>query len=593
MTQVYDCRHIRAIALMLIVAAGCGTDRSSRIVEVEIWQIQGSDQSSPLIGQIVTTRGVVTVISRGGTRAWIQTPREHSDDDPATSDGVLIDGFHFIADEAPAVGDLIVVRGTVEEQRFRNELPRTRLVSAELVDRVSSGNQIAPTVLVDLPDESIEEAIAFWEPLEGMLVRVDNAIVVSPTSGFGEFAMVTRANAVRGSGFDPSVNQLLLRSTTPGMVDYNPERILADDDGSVRTPQVRPGDAIASAIGVVDYTFGSYKLQLRELDYTAAATPDYPVSTRGNDATFDAVITTFNVENLFDLLDDPAKDDSSSTPTPDQPETKLSKLAHAIEHELRLPDVVVLQEVENAAIAQALGDRVNASTGTRYVATSYQTSDGRGIEVAFLWDAERVELEEAYLLSGPDVESAFGYASQSPGREPLYGRIRFDGNVVHVVGNHFKSKGGDDPIFASSFDRYTEAQRKQQAVAVRRFVDDLLADDPDALVVVTGDLNDFQFGEPGEGANHPLAILEGSGSTRLTNLVAMESEAERFSFTYDGNSQVLDHMLVSPALLERTVGADFLHFNASFPAGLEDDTTTPIRSSDHDPLEGRFRWQDE
>jgi predicted extracellular nuclease len=74
----------------------------------------------------------------------------------------------------------------------------------------------------------------------------------------------------------------------------------------------------------------------------------------------------------------------------------------------------------------------------------------------------------------------------------------------------------------------------------------------------------------------------------LTNLVFLEKDAERFSFVFDGNSQVLDHMLVSPTLLDATQAADFLHFDASFEDELGADPTTTLRASDHDALEGRF-----
>ena len=75
----------------------------------------------------------------------------------------------------------------------------------------------------------------------------------------------------------------------------------------------------------------------------------------------------------------------------------------------------------------------------------------------------------------------------------------------------------------------------------------------------------------------------------LTNLLDLEKPAETFTFIFDGNSQVLDHMLVSPALLNHVVGADILHFNAGFPGVLGEDARTPLRASDHDPVEGRFR----
>ncbi|MCK4315224.1 MAG: lamin tail domain-containing protein [Anaerolineae bacterium] len=293
------------------------------------------------------------------------------------------------------------------------------------------------------------------------------------------------------------------------------------------------------------------------------------------------------------VLREGVKDDAGSTPTPEELETQLTKLALAIEVELELPEIIVVQEVENTAILQVLGDRVNAAAGTAYMAASFETSDARGIEVGFLWDDDRVDLLGAYQMSGPDVEAAFGPSSTSPGREPLVGVFEIEGQEVTIVGNHFKSKGGDDPLFGVNWPpiRITEEQRKAQAQVVRDFVSTIL-DDPNALVMVTGDLNDFQFGEPGEGTDHPVAILEGEpGEVPFINLLALEKDAETYTYVYDGNSQVLDHMLVSPALYDLFVAVDILHFNAGFPTDLGEDATTPLRASDHDPLEGRFNFR--
>ena len=91
-------------------------------------------------------------------------------------------------------------------------------------------------------------------------------------------------------------------------------------------------------------------------------------------------------------------------------------------------------------------------------------------------------------------------------------------------------------------------------------------------------------------ADHPVAILEGVyGGVPLINLLNLEKDDERFTYVFDGNSQVLDHMLVSPALYDLFVAVDALHFNASFPSDLGANPTTTLRASDHDPLEGRFQ----
>jgi uncharacterized protein len=558
-----------------------------------IMEIQGTGQFSPLAGERVETTGVVTLFTASGASLWLQDPA--GDGDSATSDGIFVSGGAFpIVGPRPSVGDEIRVVATAEEQQFPPALPLTRLRTVEEIEILSGGNPLpAPVPLEDLPDVSIPDGIAFWEPIEGMLASLSDARVVAPTNAFGELVVLAEADAVPGSGFFPQMKQLLLRDLGEGTVDYNPERIMIDDTSLTSAIRAMPGDKVLSLTGAVDFTFGNYKLQpLPGSELETHRPPRPPASTRSG-PNGDTAITTFNVENLFDLVDDPVKDDGSSTPTPEALETKLAKLAAAIQIELRLPEILVAQEVENTVILQELGDRVNAAAGTDYVATSFETSDARGIEPGFLWDADRVSLEDAFQLSGPDVEAAFGPSSASPGREPLIGVFDVEGDEVTIVANHFKSKSGDDALFGVNQPptRITEEQRKLQAEVVRDFVDGVLEEDPEALVMVAGDLNDFQFGEPGEGPDHPVAILEGgSGQTPLTNLLGMEKPAETFTFVFDGNSQVLDHMLVNPGLLELVRAADVLHFNAPFPASLGVDPATPLRAADHDPLEGRFSF---
>jgi 2',3'-cyclic-nucleotide 2'-phosphodiesterase (5'-nucleotidase family)/predicted extracellular nuclease len=565
---------------------------------LSIMEIQGSAQFSAFDGDIVETTGVVTLFNSSGSSFWMQDP--DGDGDSSTSDGIYVSGGGFPdVGPVPEVGDHIRIVAEADEQMFGNSLPLTRLRNVELIEVLSSENDLpTPILLKDLPNSMVSDGIDFWEPLEGMLVEVKKARVVAPTNRFGEFGMLTSKDAKPGSGFFPSSQHIIVQGN--GSVDYNPERIVVDDSTLENQIVVRPKDQIGHLIGVVDYTFSNYKLQPASIEGVVAhAIPTSPVSRRSSSAHRFAV-TTFNVENLFDLVDDPIKDDigTGGAANAADLETQLAKLALAIEHELRLPEILVVQEVENQAILQELGDRVNSSTGTDYVATGFETSDGRGIEVGFLWDADRVDLLEAFQMSGTAVEDAFGPGSPSPGREPIVGRFNVTGNInadpLWVIGNHFKSKSGDDPVYGVNDPpiRITEVQRKMQAQAVREFVNDVFDTDSDAMLMVIGDLNDFQFAEPGEGSDHPLAILEGGGGeVSLTNLVELERPDERFTFVFDGNSQVLDHILVSPSLMSFKAGQDILHFNAGYPDDLASDPTTALRSSDHDAVEARFRFR--
>ncbi len=567
--------------MLLLVWSSC-----SSLSAVTIMDIQGSGLVSPLAGEVVEVSGVVTFVRSQDDGFFLQDPT--GDGDSATSDGVFISVEKETS--LPAVGDGVRVAGRVEELQFGRALPRTQLVDVTNLEVVSTGNPLPRAVELErLPNESLRDGADFWESLEGMRVFVSKGCVVAPTSGFGELVVLTEADAKPGSGYVERAQQIFLRSLGENEVDYNSERVLVA--GNPGEPLVvRPGDTV-ELVGVIDYTFGNYKIRPSEVNLQTRGSPPTPVSTRSGPSG-DTVITTFNVENLFDLEDDPGKDEGNSTPTPEELEIKLRKLAGAIREELRLPDIVVVQEVENTSILAELAGRINRASHTSYVATSRGSSDGRGIEVGFLWDQSRVDLSESYLLAGPGVERAFGKASPSPGREPLVGKFRIRGREVTIVGNHFKSKGGDDPLFGVNDPpvRKTEVQRKAQARVVRDFVSSLLEADPDVLVIVAGDLNDFPFGEPAEGPDHPLAILEGmKGEAPLTNLVLREDQADAFTFIYQGNSQILDHILVSPALLEHFAAVDVLHFNASFPARLTRDGTTWLRASDHDAVEARFQ----
>jgi predicted extracellular nuclease len=131
--------------------------------------------------------------------------------------------------------------------------------------------------------------------------------------------------------------------------------------------------------------------------------------------------------------------------------------------------------------------------------------------------------------------------------------------------------------------RSSEEQRKLQATYLRDYLNEIVfATDPEAAVVIAGDLNDFPFPEPGEGAD-PLTILKGSGSTELTNLIERARARERYTFIFEGNSQVLDHILVSKALLDAVDAIDIAAFNGNYGTLYEEDISTAASSSDHNP----------
>jgi hypothetical protein len=153
----------------------------------------------------------------------------------------------------------------------------------------------------------------------------------------------------------------------------------------------------------------------------------------------------------------------------------------------------------------------------------------------------------------------------------LAGEFLWQGRKLFAIANHFNSKGGDHPLFGRFQPpvRISEVQRHQQAAIVNDFVDDLLAADRHARVAVLGDINDFEFSET-------TAILEGGVLTSLFDTLPVW---ERYSYVFDGNSQVLDQILVSSRLLQRLEEYDSVHVNSEFHD----------QDSDHDPQVARFR----
>lgn len=192
----------------------------------------------------------------------------------------------------------------------------------------------------------------------------------------------------------------------------------------------------------------------------------------------------------------------------------------------------------------------------------------------------------AHLTESPG-RIAPSSAAFDDSRKPLVGEYRYRGERVFVAAVHFSSKGGDDPLFGRWQQpvRSSEDARHDQAREVRAFADDLLAADPKAKLVVAGDVNDFEFSETSD----ILAdIVEGSGSKALTDLPRTLPESERWTYVYEGNSQVLDHIFVSPTLatLDKKVGP-FRPGKGKRPAFTYDivHTNSPFadQDSDHDP----------
>jgi len=585
-----------------------------------IAEVQGASHISPLNGLNVSgVEGIVTARrTAGGRGIWIQDPTP--DANVATADAVFV---FLNAAPVARIGDLVRVNGTVSEFRAGGDpdnLTITQITSTNLnVAIVSSGNPLpAPTVLGHggriPPTENIDDdgagnvetggsfdpandAIDFYESLEAVTLQVNNGAVVGATRSFGEITLLPDAGTW-ATGLRTPRGGILLG----GYVDPNPERIIVDDEilrdiapaprPAKAMPDMNVADALTSpVIGPLDYSFSNYKIQ-------ATSTPSFTSAglireTMSAPADQQVAVATFNVENLAGT----------------DPQSKYDHLAALMVNNLRSPDIIGIEEVQdNDGVAGGTASPVvDASVAwTRLIQAiqvaggplyDYRQIDpvddaeggapGGNIRVGFLFRTDRgVEFidrpgggatTETTIVahpSGPRLSSSPGRvgtesAAFDDTRKSLVGEFLAHGKKLVVVVNHFSSKTDDQPLFgpAQPPTRLSETARHGQAQVVHDFVADLLAIDPNANVIVLGDINDFEFSQT-------IDILEAGGM--LHTLVKDLPAADRYSYVFEGNSQVLDQILFSPNLDNHLPhDYDIVHVNSEF--------ADAIQASDHEP----------
>jgi predicted extracellular nuclease len=577
---------------------------------LRIHDIQGAGHISPQVGKkVLAVPGVVSAVR--GSGFYLADPQP--DDNPATSEGLLV-----FTGSAPtvSVGDSVTVTGTVAEFRSGSgNLTTTEISGNPTATVVASGQPVpAPTlvgpggrvppgkVIDDDATGDIEtsgtfqpatDGLDFWESLEGMRIQIDNAAVVGPTNRFAETQVVPQGSSVRTAR-----GGIVLQAT-----DSNPERIVvAGVAGLPAAPtDLNVGDTLAGpTIGVVDYDFSNFELLLtapptvvrgglaREVTRTATAR--------------ELSIATFNVQNL----------------DPTDPQDKFDRLAGIITSNLAAPDLVALEEVQDNNGAADDGTVAADVTLTKLVAAiqaaggpAYTwreidpTNDSDGgepggnIRVAFLFRTDRglsfVDRPGGTATAGTGVtvgtdgkpHLTFSPGRVAPGdtawassRKPLAGEFRWKNQTVFVIANHFNSKLGDQPLegHLQPPARSSETQRHAQAALVRSFVGSIESADHLANVVVLGDLNDFDFSQTANILTAGHALVDLPGTLPLP---------ERYTYVFEGNSQVLDQILLSPWPARNTSPGfsthydyDVVHVNSEFAD----------QASDHEPQVVRLRF---
>ncbi|MBR5035480.1 MAG: endonuclease [Bacteroidales bacterium] len=240
----------------------------------------------------------------------------------------------------------------------------------------------------------------------------------------------------------------------------------------------------------------------------------------------DAQIFCWNLENYFDAADDPLAADEAFTPggehhwTRRKFEAKRNLIAKTIIasaecFEGDLPAVVGLCEVENGAVLHSLLEDTPLAK-FRYRSVHRESPDPRGIDVALLYDPERVKL----------LSSDFITIKEFATREILYAKVALSCDTLHIYVNHWPSKYSGAKV--------SEAKRQAVSDALLAHLDSLRAVEPDAKVIAMGDFNDTPDAAP------IVRLCERAGFDNLSKNISG-------TIRFKGKWETIDLLLASPA----------------------------------------------
>ncbi|WP_010289000.1 endonuclease/exonuclease/phosphatase family protein [Kurthia massiliensis] len=595
----------RSILTASLLAASLLVSQNASAKTLQIHDIQAATHQSSYIGQKVEqVEGVVTFTYKlkGAYYFHMQTPDKKADHDDKTSEAITVYTGKNSYDVK--VGDLVSVTGKVDEyyiegysDKQKTDLPVTQInarddqggavvIQQENVALPKAINITKKTLPKVIDNDQFtkfdpkEDAIDYWESLESMRVSVKNVRATGPQE-YGDVITVLQSTKA-----DTKNGGVLF-----GENDPNAERVQFKLFGDQATKyDVNTGDLFNGAItGVVGYGYANYKIftsvdDMKQAYEKGQATPETTsLKQKSNRVT----VGSFNLENF------------SNNPS-ETSDAKAMKLATSIAKSLNSPDIVGVTEVQDNNGSKAGDSRANESyerlikaieqaggPAYQYVNIDPENNGDGGapnanIRVGFLYNPARVSLQAG---QAGDATTAVQYDKKkglnvNPGRidptnkafensrKPLAAAFTFQGKELIAIVNHWNSKSGDTPLFGQvqPVNLASEVQRQQIANVVGGFVQDVLKKNPKANIVSVGDYNDFQFSKP-------LQTFERSG---MKNLIQKVPKKERYTYVYQGNSQVLDHILVSKRLAS-SAKIDVVHVNADF-------TEQSGRASDHDPV---------
>jgi predicted extracellular nuclease len=543
---------------------------------IPIKEIQGSELNSPLAGQSVRTRGVVTSVSRRGF--FIQTSG-------VTWDGVASDAI-FIYGREPSVivgVELEVLGKVIDYVKGDNAKPVTQIQMDEVCVIRAPGYaaQVIELSAEFLPPTNVEMALLL-NSLEGMLVRIPKGqTFIAPSNPFGDYVL-----AMDGMKLDTSV----LRSKHNGVIAGRDDHLRWFPGFRItnynHAQRLNVGARLISdVVGPLNYRVDSYQLSV---DQPFTVEPAFIPLTKSDLKPSEACLTVMTL-NCFNLDPHVESEDRVVNPRQDVDDDwgggRFHTLAQAVVLQANVPDIVALQEIQDNDGAQIsevidaddtyrlLVNTIHKMCGIRYRwvdVNPEQGADGGqpggNIRNGYLFNPERVEVD----LSSVRVFGA-GHACFEDSRKPLLVVFseKASGLKLACINVHLASKRHQNSIFAPlepGIDGKLDVRVAQANVISQEMQ---VLTELGTYYYLTGDFNDTEHSDT-------LLALLGEHSA---NLVESLPETERYDYNHRGKLQVLMHGII-PRKLYESGGAEYqiIHGNELLGVTPGEESNKP---SDH------------
>ncbi len=548
--------------------------------------------------------GIYPTLSPAGF--YIQEENADADADPNTSEGIFV-----VSATAVAVGDLVRVTGTVQENGVTPSFNQA-VFSSPTVTILSNGNPLPTAIDITLP----VTATADFEKYEGMIVRFPGTLTVTNNDGVGTFGEAR----LSAGGLIYQPTQLVDPNDSPAsgtsstgtsnvaavnaLIASNNLRTILLDDGRGTLPTLPPyvdaannntlrvGSTIDNLTGILGFGFSNYRVQpvtTAPPVFTHAARPAVPGVGGGN-----LKVASFNVLNYFngDGL-------GAGFPT--------TRGAHSSVEFTRQRDKIIIAiaqlNADLVGLIEIENDGTGANSAIQDLVTGLNAFMGAGT-YSFINDGAAIQTN-----SSDEIRCAIIYKSAvvAPVGSPmLSSNAVFDrpplahtfnmlatNKLFNFIVNHFKSKGcgaaaGADLDQNDGQSCYNNRRKLQSAELINFINTTVVTTSTTDRIISVGDYNAYY-------EEDPMDVLRAGNYSVL-------SAATDYSYLFAGQVGALDHAIVSNSLFGAVTGIakwntnsvepEYLDYNDAINTGGGDVinnwasnySVSPWRSSDHDAV---------